>query len=138
MRGESGFPAPAPREPVWEALETFVRLFNRGEFWESHEVLEIPWRVAHSEFLQGMILFASAFVHVQRGNVHGIGAQLTKATDRLTPYAPAYLGLDVTAVLTAAAEARRSVVRGDLPVPPVLDLARSRVRGDEPELGTAG
>ncbi len=138
MRGESEKPAPAPSGPVWEALQTFVRRFNRGEFWESHEVLEIPWRVGHSDFLQGMILFASAFVHVQRGNVHGIEAQLAKATDRLRPYAPAYLGVDVAAVLRAADEARQSVTRGDPPVPPALDLARSRVRGDEPELSTAG
>jgi predicted metal-dependent hydrolase len=115
-------------------LGTFVHLFNRGEFWESHEVLEIPWRVAHSDFLQGLILFASAFVHVQRGNLHGIRAQLTKATARLRPYAPAYLGVDVTAVLAAADDARRSVTRHEMPIPPVLHLARSRVRGDEPEL----
>lgn len=109
-------------------------LFNRGEFWESHEVLEAPWRVVQSDFLQGLIQLASAFVHVQRRNVHGIHAQLAKAVERLRPYAPTYLGVDVGAVLAAADEAERAISRGDTPVAPVLTLARGRVRGDEPEL----
>jgi predicted metal-dependent hydrolase len=119
---------------VWRALETFVELFNRGAFWESHEVLEAPWRVVHSDFLQGLILFASAYVHVQRGNPHGIHAQLAKAAERLRPYAPTYLGVDVRGVLAAAAEAEQSLSRGMTPVAPVLTLTPSHVRGDESEL----
>ena len=35
----SSRPAPFP-----SALEAFVELFNQEAFWESHEVLEGPWR----------------------------------------------------------------------------------------------
>ena len=135
MSGESDPTTPVPSGPVWRALERFVLLFNRGEFWESHEVLEVPWRVVRSDFLQGLILFASAYVHVQRGNAHGVHAQLAKAIERLRPYAPSYLGVDVGGVLAAADQAERSISRGVSPVAPVLTLMRSRVRGDEPELG---
>ena len=69
-----------------------MELFNQEAFWESHEVLEGPWRETGSDFYHGLILYASAFVHVQRGNPHGIGAQLVKAERFLQEFRPAYLG----------------------------------------------
>jgi predicted metal-dependent hydrolase len=51
-----------------DALWEFAALFNRDEFWESHAVVEAPGRQARSDFLQGLILVASASVHVRRGH----------------------------------------------------------------------
>jgi hypothetical protein len=123
-------------------------MFGRGEFWESHEVLEAPWREGRSGFYKGLILLASAWVHVQRGNPRGIAAQLQKARRELAPYRPTYLGVDVDSLLATADAALRVVAdRGGsaaaadwlaLVPPPRLDLAPSRVRGDEPELGSSG
>jgi predicted metal-dependent hydrolase len=119
------------------ALERFVALFNQGAFWESHEVLEGPWRATGSPFYQGLILLASAFVHAGRGNAHGVRAQLAKAERRLRPYAPAYLGVDVADLLVTADQARGAVARAERPVPPLLTLSPDRLRGDEPELAVA-
>jgi predicted metal-dependent hydrolase len=119
------FPAP---------LERFVRLFNAGEHWESHEELEGAWREGRSDFYQGLILFASAFVHATRGNAHGVRAQLAKAEVRLIPYRPAYLGVDVELLLAAAEAARGALWAGKTPVPPVLVLDPACLRGTEPEL----
>lgn len=125
------------------AYARFLDLFNRGLFWESHEALEGPWRDTGSDFFHGLILYASAFVHVARGNRHGIAAQLAKAVPTLDPFRPHYLGLDVDAVLRHAAECRQIVAEHpDAPrdawpvlVPmPRLEFHTSRVRGDEPEL----
>jgi hypothetical protein len=116
-------------------LEDFVARFNAGSFWESHEILEAAWRETGSDFYQGLILFASAFVHVRRANLHGVRAQLAKAVSRLGGYRPSYLGVDVDAVLDAADAARRAVDVGILPVAPDLRLDPALVRGDEPELG---
>ncbi len=125
------------------ALERFVDLFNREEFWASHEVLEDDWRRVGSDFYQGLILYASAFVHAVRGNPHGIVAQLDKAEERLAQYSPSYLGVEVKALLEHAARCRRIVGEaGDLPraewerrIPfPRLRLRRELIRGDEPEL----
>ena len=116
-------------------LEDFVARFNRGSFWESHEILEAAWRETGSDFYQGLILFASAFVHVRRANLHGVRAQLAKAVTRLGGYRPSYLGVDVDAVLDAADAARRAVDVGILPVAPNLTLDPTLIRGDEPELG---
>lgn len=126
-----------------QALERFVDLFNREEFWASHEVLEDDWRRVGSDFYQGLIVFASAFVHAVRGNPHGIVAQFDKAEERLARYGPHYLGVDVKALLEHATYCRGIVAEaGDLPrhewekrIPfPRLSLQRELIRGDEPEL----
>jgi predicted metal-dependent hydrolase len=121
----SGFPL---------ALTRFVRLFNAAHYWDSHEELEGVWREGHSDFYQGLILYASAFVHVARGNAHGVRAQLGKASARLEAYRPAYLGVDVEALLLTAGVALEALEEGRTPVAPVLLLDRARVRGTEPEL----
>jgi predicted metal-dependent hydrolase len=115
-------------------LERFVRLFNAGHYWDSHEELEGAWREGHSDFYQGLILYASAFVHVARGNQHGVRAQLGKAEARLAGYRPAYLGVDVELLLDAAGAALGALQHGRRPVAPTLVLERTRVRGTEPEL----
>ena len=116
-------------------LRRFVALFNRGAFWESHEMLEGAWRATGSPFYQGLILYASAFVHVFRRNPHGVRAQLAKAEARLATYRPAYLGVDVDALFEAADAARRALDRGDVPRAPRLKLDPARRSGTEAELG---
>ena len=133
MRG--GLPPPLAR---------FVELFNRGEYWESHEALEDAWRSTGSGFYQGLILYASAFVHARRGTRHGILAQLEKAERALEPYRPSHLGVDVEAILEHAARCRQRVEPREAPpageewadvVPfPTLAPNPEAVRGDEPEL----
>lgn len=131
---------PAAIDP---AYARFLELFNRGEFWESHEALETPWREHGSEFYHALILFASAFVHVNRGNRHGIAAQLGKAQPLLEARRPHYLGLDVDGILEHAAVCRHLVAENhgapddawDVLIPaPRLAFDPERVRGDEPEL----
>ncbi len=130
-----------------QALHRFLELFNAGEYWESHEVLEGPWREEGSDFYQGLILYASAFVHAQRGNPRGVGAQLEKTERKLAGYRPFYLGVDVDAVLAHAARCRKLVERRRDEDPrswlevadvPRLELDTRLVRGDEPELGRGG
>lgn len=123
-------------------MKDFVRLFNREEFWESHEALEDAWRATGSDFYQGLILYASAFVHAQRGVRHGVLAQLDKAERRLQGYRPAYLGVDVEGILNHVERCRRSLEEtgesgGPAPasVPfPRLELQVALIRGDEREL----
>jgi hypothetical protein len=144
-RDAGEMPAGLPRP-----LEEFVALFNRGEYWESHEALEDAWRATGSDFYQGLILYASAFVHARRENAHGVVAQLEKAADRLEGYPSAYLGIDVEGIRRHARRCREIVEEGRDPeagrdgdrwadrVPfPVLRPDPGLLRGDEREL-TAG
>lgn len=138
---------PRPPEPpaIPQPLLRFADLIRRRAFWESHEVLEGPWRESGSRFYHGLILWASAFVHVQRDNTHGIAAQLRKAEDALGPFAPHYLGVDVDRLLADARALRARAENAPDPAPgrtpwnmrvrfPELDLDPSLIRGDEPEL----
>lgn len=121
----------------------FVELFNAGSYWESHEVLETPWRANRSPFYKGMIIYASAFVHGQRGNPRGVRKQLMKAEKYLAGYLPHYLGVHVEGRLL---HARRCRILVDGASPPSGDalaealpldrliLRREWIRGDEPEL----
>lgn len=121
------------------ALLRFLELYHAGEYWESHEALEGPWRQSRSELYHGLILLASAFVHWRRENAHGVRAQLGKAIRALGPYRPAYLGLDVAAIVERA-ERCRALARGEEPgwaariEPPPLRTNAAWIRGDEPEL----
>ena len=125
------------------ALREFLDLFNRGEYWQSHEALEGAWRENGSEFYHALILFASAFVHVRRGNRHGIAAQLGKAEPLLERRRPHYLGVDVDGLLAHIAVCRHLVAENreapndawDVLIPfPRIEFDPQRIRGDEPEL----
>jgi predicted metal-dependent hydrolase len=102
------------------ALLDFIELFNRGEYWESHERLETPWRANRSGFYKGLILFASAFVHAGRGNAHGIVAQLQKAEAELEAYRPRCMGMDVEAILEHARRCRDVVAKHPVVSPDIL------------------
>ncbi|OUM98339.1 MAG: hypothetical protein BAA04_05795 [Firmicutes bacterium ZCTH02-B6] len=129
--------------PLPEPFVRFIDLFNAGAYWESHEVLEQPWRANRSDFYQGLIIYASAFVHAQRGNPRGVRLQLLKVQRKLPPYRPHYLGIDVDRIFAHAdwilklldddPSLSGPALRSRLPFPR-LALQPELVRGDEPEL----
>jgi len=133
--------------PLPEPFLRFIELFNAGHYWESHEVLEQPWRANRSDFYQGLIIYASAFVHAQRGNPRGVRLQLLKVQQKLPPYSPYYLGIDVDALLADASRILRMLdedpslsgpaLRERLPYPRLVPEPRL-VRGNEPELNWRG
>ena len=53
-------PRPATAADVDAAFAAFLDLFNRGEYWDSHEALEAAWRRTGSEFYHALILFSTA------------------------------------------------------------------------------
>jgi hypothetical protein len=76
--------------------------FDEGAFFECHELLEEVWlrdASALRPFFQGLIQLAAAFVHLQRGRHVGLVALLRAAEERLRPFAPATLGVDVAHLL---------------------------------------
>jgi len=85
-------------------LRDFVRLFERGEFFASHEVLEARWLATRDPFERGLIIYAAAFVKRDRGNPRGTRRHLEKALRYFAPYPPSHRGIDVVG-LRAHAEA---------------------------------
>jgi predicted metal-dependent hydrolase len=79
------------------ALQHGIDLFNREEFFESHEALEAIWtplRGPRRLYLQALIHFAVAFYHDQQRNPVGASRQLRKGLRKLSAYLPECEGVD--------------------------------------------
>jgi len=83
--------------PVDPFLERGIALFNGGEYFECHEVLEEGWtpeRGPRRLFLQSLIHMAVGFYHGQRGNPVGAMRQLRKGRRKLGAYLPVCESVD--------------------------------------------
>jgi predicted metal-dependent hydrolase len=101
-------------EPPPAALLDGIAQFNRGEYFEQHETLEILWRAEPRNIrylYQGILQIGVAFHHLRRLNHHGTVYMLTRGSRYLTPFAPICQRVDVAALLDAAALALREVER---------------------------
>ena len=101
-------------EPTPPALMEGIAQFNRGEFFEQHETLELLWRAERRDIrylYQGILQIGVAFHHLRRLNHHGTVYMLTRGPRYLAPFAPACQGVDVAALLRDAAAALREVER---------------------------
>ncbi|HZS10245.1 MAG TPA: DUF309 domain-containing protein [Blastocatellia bacterium] len=68
-----------------------IELFNRGEYFECHEVLEEIWLTAggqEKDFLHALIQVAAALHHRQRGNDRGAASVYERAKRKLITLPP--------------------------------------------------
>jgi predicted metal-dependent hydrolase len=101
-------------EPPPSALLEGIAQFNRGEFFEQHETLELLWRAESRNIrylYQGILQIGVAFHHLRKLNHHGTVYMLTRGSNYLRPFAPRCQRVDVQALLDAAAAALREVDR---------------------------
>jgi uncharacterized protein len=106
MRGCDDPPPPLLREGIAQ--------FNRGEYFEQHETLELLWRAEPREvrrLYQGILQIGVAFHHLRRRNYHGTVYMLTRGARYLTPFSPRCQGVDVEVLLIDATTALRAVER---------------------------
>src|SRR5262245_26257361 len=78
--------------------EEGVAHFNRGEYFEAHEVWEDWWNecpAADRRFAQALIQAAVAVYHFGRGNHAGASRLFHSGRRYMQPYRPVYMGLDV-------------------------------------------
>jgi predicted metal-dependent hydrolase len=101
-------------EPPPPALLEGVAQFNRADFFEQHETLELLWRAERRNvryLYQGILQIGVAFHHLRRLNHHGTVYMLTRGAAYLAPFAPRCQSIDVQALLDDAARALREVER---------------------------
>src|ERR1700704_5637854 len=101
-------------EPPPALLLEGIAQFNRREFFEQHETLELLWRAERREIrylYQGILQIGVAFHHLRRLNHHGTVYMLTRGPRYLSPFAPRCQRVDVQALLEDAATALREVER---------------------------
>jgi hypothetical protein len=102
--------------------------FNRGEYYEAHDVLEHLWLQCSDEselFYKGLIQLAGAFVHLRKQYLR---PEHPKDAGRLAPAARLFnlaignlsrhLHLDVDSVLALAVETAAHIRRSDFTVNP--------------------
>ena len=112
----------------------YFECFNRGLFYESHDVLEELWlaerQQANGAFYKGLIQLAGAFVHLQKNRLRPAAALFKLATANLQKYPPRHLDLEVAGVLRMienwlgkleAGEFRRNPLQEE--ARPILQLA---------------
>jgi hypothetical protein len=95
--------------PVQQALKKGVLLFNHHLFFEVHEVLEAQWMLETGEekrFLQGLIQIAVAFYHLENQNVRGALSLLHDGIEKLVPYQPIFLDVDLPPFIIAIKKLR--------------------------------
>ena len=75
-----------------------VELFNRGEYFDTHEVWEELWLdcpAAERRFYQSLIQAAVALYHWSNGNLAGATRLFHSGKRYMAPYSPAHRGLDI-------------------------------------------
>jgi predicted metal-dependent hydrolase len=101
-------------EPPPPQLLEGIAQFNRGEFFEQHETLELLWRAERRDIrylYQGILQIGVAFHHLRRLTHHGTVYMLTRGPRYLARFAPRCQGVNVAALVDDAAAALAEVQR---------------------------
>jgi predicted metal-dependent hydrolase len=94
-------------QPQPSPLQYGIELFNTKQFYHCHDVLEAAWKEEHGpakQFYQGLIQLAVALHHLVRQGYNGASPLLAEGIQKLEPFSPTYLGVNVGKLV---AEARR-------------------------------
>jgi len=101
-------------EPPPLPLLEGIAQFNRGEYFEQHETLELLWRAETRDvrrLYQGILQIGVAFHHLRRLNHHGTVYMLTRGRAYLAAFAPRCQGVDVARLMREAEVALAEVER---------------------------
>lgn len=122
-----------------------IVLFNRGDFFEAHEVWESLWMETHGPekpFVQGLIQAAVGLCHFCNGNVRGAAKLYRSSRDYMARFEPVFWDLDVAkfwadmhacfAELLDAAEPDRSITPREELIPEI-DLTPAPESWPDPE-----
>jgi hypothetical protein len=101
-----------------EVLAEFASLFNRGAFFEAHEVLESLWRQEPCDLYKGWIQAAVAYYHLGRGNLMGARKVLASAQRYLRGPVPARWAGTNAALLQRLERDAAEIEAGRHPGPP--------------------
>lgn len=113
-------------------LKQGLDLFNAGEFYDCHEVLEAVWDDLlgnEKRTVQGILQIAVRFYHLRTGNLNGANSQFRKAAGKFEKFpVPPDFPMDIPAL-----QAELNLIRNRLsavgdPVPDVVNLPAPKLR----------
>ncbi len=121
-----------PESGVEPQVRKFWQLFEKQEFFESHEVLEELWMVAtgsERNLYKGLIQIAVSLHHLGDGNLRGARKVFDTARDLLEPYQPSGAGVRLDRLVNDARSlveeheraAARGLEAGPIQVAPVYE-----------------
>jgi hypothetical protein len=88
----------ACREPLSEIGLKGLELFNRGEYFEAHEELEIAWNedaTPGRELYRAVLQVAVAYLQIERGNYNGAHKMFLRVRQWIDPLPDTCRGVDV-------------------------------------------
>ena len=94
----------------------YFECFNRGLYYEAHDVLEELWlpirREPAGNFYKGLIQLAGAFVHLQKQRLRPADALFALAEANLRAYPARHEALELAVVLALIADWRARLAAG--------------------------
>ena len=109
-----------PSRPIEEALAEGVRLFNAGEYEESHEEFEHGWLSSEandSEFFKGLVQAGICLHKLQQGQFDGAEKLHAGMRRYLAAFLPSHRGVDVAALM----DEMRPFIKGASEQPQAID-----------------
>jgi hypothetical protein len=91
-----------------------VTLFNRGEYFECHEIIERAWLAEKAPvriMYQGILQIGVACHHIQNKNWRGAMKLLERGMPKVARFIPHCMGIDLTKLLADAEAIRQELVR---------------------------
>jgi CheY-like chemotaxis protein len=91
-----------------------LKLFNQGEYFECHEVIEQAWNEEKAPvrvMYQGILQIGVACYHVQHKNWRGAMKLLERGLPKTRRFAPTCLGINITQLVTDAEAIRQELIR---------------------------
>jgi predicted metal-dependent hydrolase len=106
--------------------------FNEQLFFECHETLEEIWLEEHGDdrkFYQGLIQVAAGYFKLQQNVPAGALKLWRTGIEKLEPYGPVFLGIEVDALIEAVKKDLRDLEQTEQPapgsfIPPQISRAR--------------
>jgi hypothetical protein len=92
-----------------------IVMFNCGEFYDAHEILEDVWRASvdpEKKFLQALIQTAVALHHHSTGNVIGCKSLMARALRNFSGYPEGFCGVELESLRAALAQWQRALAEG--------------------------
>ena len=105
--------------------------FNRGDYYEAHDVLEALWLRERGRpndaFYKGLIQLAGAFVHLQKNRLRPADALFRLAESNLARYPSPHERLELGAVIGLIRDWRDALAAGDFGVNPLANRPAPRI-----------
>jgi predicted metal-dependent hydrolase len=101
------------RETPPSLLQEGIELFNRGQYFECHEVIEDAWNNEPEPvrtMYQGILQIGVACYHIQKKNWRGAMKVLERGIPKIRRFAPTCMGINLDTLLADVDTIRRELV----------------------------